>query len=60
MNNGTQSIAIPLRDGAAFTLREKLNGSQAESVIRPARLSGENPANTTECTAPMRVQASMA
>ncbi len=33
---------------------------EAQSVIRPAMLSGEKPANTTECTAPMRAQASMA
>ena len=28
--------------------------------MRPARLSGEKPAKTTEWTAPMRVQASIA
>ena len=31
-----------------------------QSSMRPARLSGEKPPNTTECTAPMRAQASMA
>ena len=30
------------------------------SWMRPARESGENPPNTTEWTAPMRAQASMA
>ena len=30
------------------------------SSMRPARLSGEKPPNTTECTAPMRAQASIA
>ena len=28
--------------------------------MRPASASGEKPPNTTECTAPMRAQASMA
>ncbi len=32
----------------------------SQSVMRPARLSGEKPPNTTECTAPIRAQASMA
>ena len=31
-----------------------------QSAIRPARLSGEKPPNTTEWTAPMRAQASIA
>ena len=31
-----------------------------QSSMRPARLSGENPPNTTECTAPIRAQASIA
>ena len=31
-----------------------------ESSMRWARLSGEKPPNTMECTAPMRAQASMA
>jgi hypothetical protein len=31
-----------------------------QSLMRLARLSGENPANTTEWTAPMRAQASIA
>ncbi len=33
---------------------------ELESTIRPASASGEKPPNTTECTAPMRVQASIA
>ena len=33
---------------------------ESQSMMRPARLSGEKPPNTTECTAPMRAQASMA
>ncbi len=32
----------------------------SQSMMRPARASGEKPPNTTECTAPMRAQASMA
>jgi hypothetical protein len=32
----------------------------SQSTMRPARLSGEKPPNTTEWTAPMRAQASMA
>ena len=31
-----------------------------QSAIRPASDSGEKPPNTTECTAPMRAQASIA
>ncbi|MNZ49580.1 hypothetical protein D3C78_673520 [compost metagenome] len=31
-----------------------------QSMMRPARASGEKPPNTTEWIAPMRVQASMA
>ena len=49
------------------TLRPPRNPSSAvistvdrQSSMRPARLSGENPPNTTECTAPIRAQASMA
>ncbi len=33
---------------------------ESQSWMRPARLSGEKPPNTTECTAPMRAQASIA
>ncbi len=33
---------------------------EPQSSIRPPRLSGEKPPNTTECTAPMRAQASIA
>ena len=33
---------------------------QSASKIRSRNASGEKPPNTTECTAPMRVQASMA
>ena len=33
---------------------------ESASTMRPARLSGEKPPNTTECTAPMRAQARMA
>jgi len=33
---------------------------QSESRILSFNASGENPPNTTECTAPIRVQASMA
>jgi hypothetical protein len=33
---------------------------QRASLMRSRRLSAENPANTTLCTAPMRAQASMA
>ncbi len=33
---------------------------ESQSSIRPARLSGEKPPNTTEWMAPMRAQASMA
>ena len=32
----------------------------SQSRMRPAKASGEKPPNTTECTAPMRAQASMA
>ena len=31
-----------------------------QSSMRPASESGEKPPNTTECTAPMRAQASIA
>ncbi len=34
--------------------------AEPQSWIRPARLSGEKPANTTEWIAPIRAQASMA
>ncbi len=33
---------------------------EPQSRMRPARLSGEKPPNTTECTAPSRAQASIA
>ena len=33
---------------------------QSESRMRSRNASGENPPNTTECTAPIRVQASIA
>ena len=33
---------------------------ESQSTMRPASASGEKPPNTTECTAPMRAQASMA
>ena len=33
---------------------------EAQSVMRPARLSGEKPPKTTEWIAPIRAQASMA
>ena len=33
---------------------------ESQSLMRPARLSGEKPANTTEWTAPIRAQASIA
>ncbi len=33
---------------------------EPQSVMRLAMLSGEKPPNTTECTAPIRAQASMA
>ena len=33
---------------------------ERQSSMRPARLSGENPPNTTEWMAPMRAQASIA
>ena len=33
---------------------------EAQSAMRPASDSGEKPPNTTECTAPMRAQASIA
>ena len=33
---------------------------ESQSLMRPERLSGEKPPNTTEWTAPMRAQARMA
>ena len=48
--------------GRDVWLHEELVKVDADcaSSMRPARLSGEKPPNTTECTAPMRAQASMA
>ena len=34
--------------------------AESQSLMRPASESGEKPPNTTECTAPIRAQASMA
>ena len=45
----------PRRASSAVTITV-----QPPSRVRSARLSGENPANTTLCTAPIRAQASIA
>jgi hypothetical protein len=48
--------ALPPRIASSAVITNRLSASR----IRPARLSGEKPANTTEWIAPMRAQASMA
>ena len=37
-----------------------ITAQASQSAMRPARLSGEKPPNTTEWIAPMRAQASIA
>ena len=44
--------------GPRFTAEQVMTALGLESTMRPARLSAEKPANTTEKTAPMRAQAS--
>jgi pilus assembly protein CpaF len=40
MNNGNQTVAIPVRDAGAFSLRDKLSGFQPETAMRPATAAG--------------------
>ncbi len=47
---------LPPRRPSSLVMTMRLS----QSVMRWARLSGAKPPNTTECTAPMRAQASMA
>ncbi len=49
-------IFLPPRSPSSAVITNR----ESQSMIRPARLSAEKPPNTTECTAPMRAQASMA
>ncbi len=67
------TIAVPVRLSASSTLALSgmclparrpssavITSFESQSAMRPARESGENPPNTTECTAPIRAQASIA
>ena len=49
-------IVLPPRTPSSAVITSLL----VQSAMRPAIDSGEKPPNTTECTAPMRAQASIA
>ncbi len=53
---GLSRLGLPLRHPPSAVTSTLASAS----LMRSRRASDENPPNTTECTAPMRVQASMA
>ena len=51
-----EGICLPPRTPSSAVI----TATASQSAMRPARLSGEKPPNTTEWTAPIRAQASIA